>query len=401
MKVMHLVETLDPAMGGLPVVPVRLGCTAAERGRAVAIAAPGDSFVKTPHADIPGAAAAQWIAVSPAGIGDCLGRPRTSDLDALEGVDLLHCHGVWSPTLVAMSAAAAVRGIPYLITPHGMLDPWSLSQSRWKKRLAMSTSHRSFLRRAAAYHALNDVERDRMGPLGLPPPVAVIGNGIDPRDIPKSSGDDFYRSNMRVDGGQIDGDNVVLFLGRLHHKKGPGRLAEAFGRLVDRYPRLHLAIVGPDGGEAAGIERLARWGGWKDRLWMPGPIYGAAKYAAMRDAAVYCLPSRQEGFSIAILEAMACGTAVVISPQCHFDEVAVRAAGLVVDAQAAPLAAAIDRLIAHPAERAEMGRRGSRWVRAEHTWAAVEERMWSLYQSLVGGAGIPSTSSLGGAEVNA
>ena len=115
-----------------------------------------------------------------------------------------------------------------------------------------------------------------------------------------------------------------------------------------------------------------------------GPLHGARKYAALRSAACFCLPSRQEGFSIAILEAMACGLPVVISEECHFPEVAQSGAGRVVPLEPAALAAALGEVLEDRNAARRMGDAGAQLVQSRYTWPGIAEQFLSIYRQSVG-----------------
>jgi glycosyltransferase involved in cell wall biosynthesis len=178
-------------------------------------------------------------------------------------------------------------------------------------------------------------------PLGIKAPAAVIPNGIEPNEIYPLPPAGTFRATLP----SLGDHPYILFLSRLHYKKGLDYLAEAFKIVAPQLPDVHLVVAGPDGGAQAEFEAVIREAGLTDRVHLTGPIYGERKLAAYVDATVFCLPSRQEGFSIAITEAMACGTPVVISQQCHFPEVAEAGAGIVVDLAAAAVATALITLL--------------------------------------------------------
>jgi len=124
--------------------------------------------------------------------------------------------------------------------------------------------------------------------------------------------------------------------------------------------------------------------GLGDRVDVIGPLYGRAKIAALVDAACFCLPSRQEGFSVAVLEAMACAVPVVISEACHFPEVAEVGAGTIVPLDAPALAKALGDVVADPGNAARMGAAGAALVRSRYTWEAIAGQSLRFYQEASG-----------------
>ena len=186
---------------------------------------------------------------------------------------------------------------------------------------------------------------------------------------------------------ELAGHPYVLFLSRLHFKKGLDYLSAAFGMIAPEHPEVRLVVAGPDEGAGEPFRAAVAAAGLSDRVHVVGPIFGNDRYAAMAGAAVFCLPSRQEGFSVAILEAMACGTPVVVSEACHFPEVAAAGAGEVVPLDAAAVAAALDRALSNP-DRFAMGQAGRALVMQRYTWPAVARQLITAYERFAGKASV-------------
>jgi glycosyltransferase involved in cell wall biosynthesis len=164
----------------------------------------------------------------------------------------------------------------------------------------------------------------------------------------------------------------------LHYKKGLDYLIEAFAITANQIPDVDLVIAGPDGGAQAQLQRDIERLKLKHRVHIVGALYGREKYEALVDAYCFCLPSRQEGFSNAITEAMACGTPVVISENCNFPEVEEAGEGSVVKLAADPIAAALISLLRSPIARDAAGRAGRAMVLERFTWGATAAR-WVDY----------------------
>jgi glycosyltransferase involved in cell wall biosynthesis len=178
----------------------------------------------------------------------------------------------------------------------------------------------------------------------------------------------------------LAGRPYILFLSRLHYKKGLDFLAAAFEKLAPRHPQVQLVVAGPDEGAAEPFRQQIAAAGLTDRVHMTGPIFSADRYTALVDCACFCLPSRQEGFSIAILEAMACARPVVITSACHFPEVATAGAGEVVPLEVHALTQALDRILADPARAASMGQTARELVMKSYTWPAISAQLVEAYQ---------------------
>jgi glycosyltransferase involved in cell wall biosynthesis len=320
MKIIHIIRTVDPAGGGPPQVVVRLAAAQAQLGHELHVLtyASSDSQdrVQQQLARVPQLDKVQIHSLPPTDLCEGLfaraGRSALSEL--LPGADFVHLHGIWESLLRAGAQMACRRAIPYCFRPAGMLDPWSLAQKRWKKRLALAFGLRRLLDRAAFIHALNADEARLIEPLGLKTHCEILPNGVFLEEIePLPAPGSFISLHP-----QLRGRHYVSFIARLHYKKGLDFLADAFGIIAPQCPDLDLVIAGPDDGAKSDFEDRIRRAGLDKRVHLVGPLYGHDKFAALIDSACFCLPSRQEGFSVAVTEALACRVPVVISEPCNF-----------------------------------------------------------------------------------
>ena len=181
------------------------------------------------------------------------------------------------------------------------------------------------------------------------------------------------RGTFRTGIGLTDDRRFILFLSRLHFKKGLDILADAFWLISRSHPDVDIVVAGPAGGAELAFDNKIRDYGLQDRVHTVGPIYGAAKLQAIIDSACFCLPSRQEGFSMAITEALACGVPVVITDACHFPEVGQADAGFIVPLDAKAVAEGLCRVLDDERLATEMGERGRRMVMERFTWPAIAE----------------------------
>ena len=382
MKILHIVRSLDPAMGGLPAVVARLAAGQALLGHDVSIAAysdPGNNLAVSeflesiPYMDN--------IKILDCGKENYLEHITAGGAfyrikGAAQDHDVVHLHGIWDSILLAAARAAKVRGIPYVVTPHGMLDPWSLGQKSWKKRLALRLRNRSMLTGALFIHVLNEDEQVLATPLGLETAFEVIPNGLFSEELeclPEKGS--FVASHEK-----LRGKPYILFLSRLHYKKGLDILAEAFGYVAQNNADVDLVVAGPDGGALRDFNAEIQSRGLGNRVHVVGPLYGEEKMAAYVDAAVFCLPSRQEGFSMAILEALGCGVPAVVSQQCHFPEVERAGAGRVVALDGRQFGEALVGLLCDRKNSHVAGERARRFVLSRYTCRRIAEQMISAYQ---------------------
>ena len=233
-------------------------------------------------------------------------------------IDLLHVHGMWMyPSIAARRWSARTRA-PYVISPHGMLDRWAIKNSGWKKRIAIFLYEGSHLQGAACLHALCDAEAQDIRAFGLTNPICIIPNGteaaaqLEPPPAP-------WRSELARDA------KVLLYLGRLHPKKGLLNLLRAMHevhRCADELLRnWHLVIAGWDqNGHRAQLEAFAAQCGMAGFVHFIGPQYGDAKLATLCGADAFVLPSVSEGLPMAVLEAWTHGLPVLMIPRCNLPE---------------------------------------------------------------------------------
>jgi glycosyltransferase involved in cell wall biosynthesis len=292
--------------------------------------------------------------------------------------DVIHIHNIWDPPVRAGSAAARAAGIPYVIVPHASLDPWGMKQSfakAAKKQVALALQMRSLIDSATFLHALNDDEVRGISLMGFRSPQQVVPNGIFASEFEYLPAKGAFRAAFP----KVGDRPFVLFLSRLHFKKGLDYLVESFAHASVHVGDLQLVVAGPDDGGRAAMEKDVLERGLSDRVHVTGPLYGELKHAALVDADMFCLPSRMEGFSIAILEALACGCPVVVSRQCNFPEVAASDAGIVTELDAAKIGDWLASLAVDPELRARLAANGRRLVNEKFTWPVIARRMRDTY----------------------
>jgi glycosyltransferase involved in cell wall biosynthesis len=328
---------------------------------------------------------------------------------AASGAGLFHTHGLWSFPSVAVPSVARRQRMPWVVSPHGMLDAWALHHSRWKKRVASILFERRHLAGSACLHALCAAECNAIRAHGLKNPVAVIPNGV---ALPGSARPRSARA----------GRKVLLFLGRLHPKKGLLGLLEAWAGVHGRGGDWQLVIAGWDqGGHEMELKKCCDdlslpWtnGGGVDSLMgleearsgaasvvFAGPVFGQIKQTVLEQADAFILPSFSEGLPISVLEAWAYGLPVLMTPECNLPEGVPAGAALEIGAGGAR-AGTRDRVAAirqslellmemSPEERHAMGAAGRRLVENRFSWPQVARQMTEVYQWVAGGGPKPDT----------
>lgn len=386
LHIVHIISSIDPAAGGPATVVVRLAAAQAALGHEVTIV----SSIRPDHrsafeqstAGIPHFNRVRLL-VSPwhNSIKRWFGARLVPVFDSLFPFsDVAHFHGIWEPMLPVAARSLRRHNIPYIVRPCGMLDPWSLRQSGFKKALALRITHRNFLKHAAMIQTLNADESRLMAPLHLAPPQTVIPNGVFLNEIDDRSGEAAFLCRLP----QLREKPYILFVGRLHHKKGLDLLGKAFVHIAGKFPETHLLVVGPDGGARAEFCRMISDAQLESRVHLPGPLYGPEKMAAYRHAACFCLPSRQEGFSLSVTEALASRIPVAISRDAHFPEVAEAVAGQLCDLDANSVADALERILTLPwSHRRKLGCAGRMLVEEKYTWERVAGQTIDMYLQLL------------------
>ena len=317
---------------------------------------------------------------------------------------LIHTHGIWIYSSMATHAYAKRLRIPYMISPHGMLDPWAVRNSRWKKIPAYWLYERAHLHGASVMRALCESEATSFRTFGLKNPIVIIPNGI---DLPEEENVEVER--LKVDKG---GKKTLLFLGRVHPKKGLTNLIRAFKQALDDRPSSldvpwQLVIAGWDqGGHAAELIELCKKLGVsvqnrKSRdegreseanVVFYGPAFGDDKKSLLRSADAFVLPSFSEGLPMSVLEAWSYQLPVVMTPECNLPEGYAADASIRVETGVESIAQGLDSLFSmSDADLKEMGARGKELVRQKFTWQTVAEEMKQVYDWMLGGGTRPGS----------
>lgn len=303
--------------------------------------------------------------------------------DAVPRADVVHLHSLYLFHTWFTARLCRRLGVPYLLRPHGTLDPFLWRRHRARKAVLEALFQNRVLREAAAIHYTAEEEMRLAAPYAQGAPGVVVPNGLDLDQyavLPP-------RCTFRRQHPEIGNRRIVLFLSRLNFKKGLDVLIPGFARAAHRHDDLHLVIAGPDDGQLAAAEGQVASEGVGGRVTFVGMLDHAAKLACFRDAAMFVLPSYSENFGIAIVEAMACGVPVAISDRVNiWREIEAAGAGLVAPPAAGDVAAQIERLAADPAAAAAMGERGRALVAEKFAWSKIARDLEAVYRSLAAAA---------------
>ena len=297
----------------------------------------------------------------------------------MPGIDVVDTHMPFTYPTYAAAHAAFRFSKPLCYHQRGNFDPGRLQFRGRKKQIYISLVERPIMRRATTLVALTEAERASFRALGVDTPCEVVPNGI---DIPAARPGAAERVAARY--GIDPGVPMVLFLGRLHPIKGAEKLLDAFEAIQTEVPRAVLMMAGPDEWrlEASWRNRISRGSGVQ-RVIFPGMLAGEDKADVLARADLCSLPSSGDGFSMAVLEALANNTAVMLSPGCHFPEVEKAGAGVVVETDAARMATALRGLLRDPVRLRAMGEAGKRLVQEQYSWDAITDRLIEVYERAI------------------
>lgn len=292
--------------------------------------------------------------------------------------DVVHIHALWEEIQHRAARVAHAAGRPYVFTPHGMLDPWSLRQSRLKKQIYLALRLRRDLNQASAIHYSDEAERDLVAPLKLRPRAFVLRHLLDLSEFEQLP----PRGSFRRECGVPNNKLLLLFLSRLHPKKGLDLLLPAFASL--RRDDVYLILAGP--GPQDYVQTLrgrADELGITPRVIFSGMMAGPRRIAAFVDADLFVLPSYQENFGLVVIESLAAGTPVVISDQVNIHrQISTAEVGEVVGTNVPELAGALGRWLGNANLRAAAAERAKRFVAEQYDARTIAQQWVEFYGSL-------------------
>jgi glycosyltransferase involved in cell wall biosynthesis len=402
MKVTHLTQAVSTSGGGISEVLRALSSAQKDAGDSPKVLSIEDD----------GEAIEPWPEGSPEFLAACHFPGMILMPDLHERLDqikpqVLHTHGIWTYLSIGVPRWSRKNHKPYIVSPHGMLDAWALDNSKIKKKVAATLYERRHLRGAACLHALCQSEAKSIREFGLKNPIATIPNGI---EIPE--GRDLSSRYLAK-------KKIMLFLGRLHPKKGlenalrawAASRSEAFPdskpsnwqfviagwdqgdhevRLKQLCEELELSFADVPAKQFLSLEASSgQLSGFS--VVFVGPVFGELKVQLLERANVFILPSFSEGLPMSILEAWAYELPVVMTDYCNLPEGFDAEAAIHIDTEVAGMSAGMMEMIACSEDELKgMGANGLNLVKEKFTWPTIAAQMGELYQWVRGKASRPS-----------
>lgn len=303
--------------------------------------------------------------------------------------DLVHTHGIWTYLSLATVRWSKSNGRitprPYVVSTHGMLDPWALHNSRWKKIIAAFVFERRHLDNAACIHAFNEVEAAAIRAFGLRNPICVIPNGVEVHAGNVADRTPPWAADL------AGGRKVLLYLGRLHPKKGLSILLRGWKEAFKRESDWVLVIAGWDqGGHRGELEQLACELKITDSVHFAGSLFGEERESAYQNANAFVLPSLSEGQPLVVLEAWSHARPVLMTPECNLPEGFEKGVAIRMNTTVEGAAEGLGKLFAlEESALQEMGRRGRDLVIANFSWSQIASQMFAVYNWLLGRSATP------------
>jgi glycosyltransferase involved in cell wall biosynthesis len=302
-----------------------------------------------------------------------------TELGKSGGPELVHFHGIWEPAFLRVSAHCRRNNIPYVVSPHGMLEPWVLRFKRWKKRPWFALFERRHLAGASLLLTTSQMESNNLAMLLPSARCVAVPLGLSGDTVP-----DYEAARKELGWGA--GETVLLYLSRVHPKKGLHMLLPALcGVEPDAKRNTRLVIVG--GGEPGYIRQLnefvARNQARLPRIEWAGEIWSDRKWRYFQGADLFCLPSHSENFGLAVLEALQVGTRVLTTDTTPWGEVADLHAGYVVQPTESAILAAFHRFFADSGWSNENRNSLAAEIHHRYRWESVGPAYVTLYEDIL------------------
>ncbi len=387
MNVAHILSHLSTVYAGVPIGTRRMVSALSRLGIRVSVWATGD---ETEEAEF----LRDGISVHLYKAGWPVSWRRSPALvhalrRASTNFDILHIHEIWNYPQYQAAKTAQKMHIPYIVAPRASLEPWRMMYKGFKKKVHLKLLGNNLVKNAACLHAVATAEVEGFRKVGYRGPVFIAQNGIVPEEF------EYLPDPVEAETQwpTLQGRRVVLYLSRISPEKGLDELVPAWSAIIKNpsYSDTLLVLAGPDDrGYRQRIEEMIRRAGVEKHVLLTGMVEGRNKLALMSRADIYTLPSYSEGFSNALLENLAAGKPVLVTPGCHFPEITKAGAGLCVEPERNSLKEGLRQLLDMPKDALiTMGNYGRCLVKNNYTWEIAARKIATVYQAILKGKAIP------------
>jgi glycosyltransferase involved in cell wall biosynthesis len=297
-------------------------------------------------------------------------------------ITIIHVHSLWMlPNIYPRWLLKNSSKVYSVISPRGTLSNYAMNRNYLLKKIIWTLLQKKVLEDSSCIHATAYSEYGDIRKLGFRNPVCIIPNGIDLPNI------DNYSKSKRL--------NRLLFLGRLHPKKGLLNLVKAWARLEALYPEWELVIVGPDnGGHSKDLIDLIEKLSLKRVLIMP-PVFGDEKFKILSESDIFVMPTFSENFGMTVAEALASGTPVIATKGAPWEGLEENSCGWWIDIGINPLVNAMREGMDLGSDELQlMGQLGRAWMDRDYSWDAIGEEMGRVYRWISSGGPRPKSVML-------
>ena len=387
MKVLHIIPSLSPVLGGPTKVALNIVKSLRQQGINAEIVTTNDNgadILNVPlvqrleYQDVP-----VWFLprFEPPIKEFLFSTALTKWLwQNISNYDILDLHYLFSYASTCAGAIARWQKVPYTVRTQGQLTPWALAQSRLKKQIYTSLIERHNLNRAAAIHCTTSGEAEDVSNFGIQTPTITLPLGVKkPEILPQAKTE--IRRLYKIPANKP----IVLFLSRLHYKKRPDLLIESLGELAQRGQKFHLIVAGSGEDDYVSyLHDLVEKNNLAQSTSFVGFVAGRSKDLLLQGADIFVLPSFSENFGIVVAEAAIAGLPIIITPGVQIaPEIADANAGLIVEGNKSELTQALSQLLSSSQLRSQLGDNAKKLAIQRYSWNAIATQLIDYYSAIV------------------
>ena len=298
--------------------------------------------------------------------------------------DIFHSHGLWKSPSILANFYSKEKNIPYIISPHGMLDRWALNQNKYIKKIYWNFKEKDFLSNCNCIHALCESEYKSIRDLGITNRIEIIPNPVEIPNkslLPLKNSEElnWYKENVPTD------IPYMLFLGRLNKKKGINELIQAWNKMQEKkHFDVYLIIAGF--GDLDVYKNIINKNKIKN-VKLLGSCFGMNKNLIFSNSSGFILPSYSEGLPMAALEALSWGIPTYITKECNLDEFLSNGAAFEIKNNINALQSTLEewahKTIHESKDLEIIGDKGRNLVKKKYTQKTISKKLIKLYDSLL------------------